>query len=248
MFSYRCFVFLLRLFSASSPPNVQPRRADDVIRESGTATAIRRWLHRFCSPMLSLFPALFVREQQGIEEDSKSQYDRHSKTGQEEDERRNWFVSVTVEHQATLATDPPVFERHLPKDFVVLLTAGFFAPRALQIIFCIHLSHILSFVVSHGQRPEVSDGDEPPLASDKHNKRERLIPIRTDRFCSAVCSQTLSSSSFKLAHCVHSTCNLKKPTASPVGWGLISISCPVPGYVPTTSQFPSVRLFLWSSL
>jgi hypothetical protein len=28
----------------------------------------------------------------------------------------------------------------------------------------------------------VSDGDEPPSASGKHNKRERLIPVRSTDF------------------------------------------------------------------
>jgi hypothetical protein len=28
----------------------------------------------------------------------------------------------------------------------------------------------------------VSDGDEPSLAPDKHNKRERLIPVRSTDF------------------------------------------------------------------
>jgi hypothetical protein len=31
-------------------------------------------------------------------------------------------------------------------------------------------------------RGEVSDGDEPPGASDKQNKRERLIPVRSTDF------------------------------------------------------------------
>ena len=43
----------------------------------------------------------------------------------------------------------------------------------------------MDIVVHHdcfGLTTEVSDGDEPPLASDKHNKRERLIPVRSTDF------------------------------------------------------------------
>ena len=40
---------------------------------------------------------------------------------------------------------------------------------------------------------EVSGGDEPQLASDKHNKRERLIPVRSTDFARQRFSKSLVS-------------------------------------------------------
>ena len=44
------------------------------------------------------------------------------------------------------------------------------------------LSNVRTAGKSLRRTPEVSDGNEPPMTSEKHNKRERLIPVRSTDF------------------------------------------------------------------